>query len=242
MTFYIYTVSSMLILMAALPGFAAGLYHKQRFEVPVAHTQQSWREVWADVRSPGVVLFSLLLFFQFGNEWTVAGWLPIFLVHRVGLSPNAALAMLSAFWLALLLGRVAAQALLVRMSHGRLLGASALSAFFGSLILIATNNHFGAWTGVLLLGGGFAMIYPLVVEKIGHRFPNYHPGFFNGLFSVGITGGLFAPWTIGFLADSYGVWIVMALPLAGTVMVFLLIVAVWFEAMLTSAKPATRAS
>ena len=39
----------------------------------------------------GAVLFALLLFFQFGNEWSIAGWLPLFLIRRVGLSPKAAL-------------------------------------------------------------------------------------------------------------------------------------------------------
>ena len=44
------------------------------------------------------------------------------------------------------------------------------------MILLATDNRFGAISGILLLGGAFAPIYPLVVEKIGHRFPYYHPG------------------------------------------------------------------
>jgi len=233
-TFYVYAVGSLLVLMGLAPGFAAGLYWKTRFPTPVPHTNQSWRQVWADVRSPGAVMFSLLLFFQFGNEWTVAGWLPIFLVHRIGASPDSALLMLAAFWLSLLVGRIVAQALLPRVGHGKLLLASAGAALVGCMILIATNNRFGAWMGLLLVGGGYATIYPLVVEKIGHRFPNYHPGFFNGIFSFGITGGLLAPWLVGYLAHWYGIWTVMALPLAGSFMVFLLLLLLWLEAALTS--------
>ncbi|MBK5292657.1 MAG: MFS transporter [Acidobacteriia bacterium] len=233
-TFYVYAVGSILLLMGLVPSFAAGLYWKARFPVPVLHSQQRWREVWADVKSPGAVMFSLLLFFQFGNEWTVAGWLTIFLVQRVGVSPDSSLMMLAAFWFSLLAGRIVAQALLSRMGHGKLLMGSATSALFGCLILIATNNRFGAWTGLLLLGGGFAMIYPLVVEKIGHRFPNYHPGFFNGIFSFGITGGLLAPWLVGYLAQDLGIWVVMAVPLIGTFMVFLLLILLWVEALLTA--------
>jgi len=30
----------------------------------------------ADFRSPGAVLFALLLFCQFGNEWSIAGGYP----------------------------------------------------------------------------------------------------------------------------------------------------------------------
>ena len=56
-------------------------------------------------------------------------------------------------------------------------------ACWAASILAFTDNLFGAVFGTLLVGFGFAPIYPLVVEKIGVRFPHYHPGFFNGIFS-----------------------------------------------------------
>jgi FHS family glucose/mannose:H+ symporter-like MFS transporter len=134
-----------------------------------------------------------LLFFQFGNEWSIAGWLPLFLVRRLGMSPPASLGMLALYWTALLVGRVAAVAILPKVRHSRLLGSSVLAALFGCLLLEFTNNQFGAGTAVLLLGAGFASIYPLVAEKIGGRFPYYHPVFFSGIFSFALFGGLIAP-------------------------------------------------
>jgi fucose permease len=97
-------------------------------------------------------------------------------------------------------------------------------------MLLATNNMFGAVTGVLLVGGGFASVYPLVVGKIGSRFPYYHPGFFNGIFSFALTGGLLAPWSLGYFTDRWGIGVAMLLPLLGTVMVFMLLVLIWAEA------------
>ena len=84
-------------------------------------------------------------------------------------------------------------AILPRVRHGRLLMGSVLAALFGCLILFFTNNGFGAATGALFVGAGFASIYPLVAEAIGRRFPYYHPGFFNGIFSFALVGGLLAP-------------------------------------------------
>ena len=55
---------------------------------------------------PAAVLLALLLFFQLGNEWALAGWLALFLTQRLGISPAAALLMLALYWLALLVGRV----------------------------------------------------------------------------------------------------------------------------------------
>jgi fucose permease len=236
--FYVYTVPSILILTALIPGFAAGLYGRTRSAMPAPREEQSWREVWRDVRSPGAVLFSLLLFFQTGNEWSIAGWLTIFLIQRLGVSPSTSLLVLAAYWTVLLLGRVAAQGLLPRIKHGRLLMFSAISALTGCIILMFTNNLFGAGVAISLLAGGFSMIYPLVVEKIGDRFPSYHPGVFSGLFSLAVTGGLLAPWTIGYIVDWLGIQFVMAVPLLGTFMVLLLVVLLWVEAVLTGARRA----
>ena len=92
--------------------------------------------------------------------------------------------MLALYWFAFTIGRAASQWILPRARHGRLLLATVTAAMFGCIILSATDNRFGAITGVLLVGLAFAPIYPLVVEKIGHRFPYYHPGFYNGIFSL----------------------------------------------------------
>ena len=44
-------------------------------------------------------------------------------------------------------------------------------------MLLATDNRFGAMSGILLLGGAFAPIYPLVVEKIGQPLSVLPSGF-----------------------------------------------------------------
>jgi fucose permease len=221
-TFYVYTVPSILILLALIPAFFAGIYAKSGFESPPLPQQPSLKETLQDFKSPEAVIFSLLLFIQFGNEWSIAGWLTLFLIQRLGVSPESSLTMLSLYWLALIVGRVCVQSVLARVRHGRLLFTSTLAAVFGCAILLFTNNLFGATVGILLVGGGFAAVYPLVVEKIGVRFPYYHPGFFNGIFSLALTGGLLAPWTLGIYAHFWGIRVVMLLPLLGACAVFVL--------------------
>ena len=44
------------------------------------------------------------------------------------------------------------------------------------------------------------------------------------------AGGMLAPWTLGHFADIWGVGVVMALPLAGTCMVLVLVLLIWLEA------------
>jgi fucose permease len=239
-TYYVYTVPSILVLFAALPGLYAVACYKGNFLHHATVPSLPLTQVLRDFRNPGAVLFSLLLFFQFANEWSMAGWLPLFLIRRLGISPEDSLLLLALYWASLLVGRIISQLILrsqfilKRVNRALLLIGSIVSALLGMLVLVSTNNLFGALMGILFVGAGFASIYPLVVEKIAHRFPYYHPGFYNGLFSLAMTGGFLAPWLLGYFAQAWGIQAVMILPLAGTFMVFLLVLLIMLEAKLSS--------
>jgi hypothetical protein len=232
-TFYAYSVPVILALMALVPGAFAGLYARASYPPGSAGAEPTLRQALADFRSPGAVMFALLLFFQFGNEWSLAGWLPIYLVRRVGLSPKAAVWTLALYWLFLLTGRLGSVAILPRVRHGRLLLGSVVSALFGCLILASTKTGFGAASGVFFVGAGYASMFPLVAEAIGRRFPYYHPGFFNSIFSLALMGGMLAPASLGYAAAVWGVGVVIGIPLLGTCMVMLLILLIWLESKVT---------
>jgi len=234
-TFYLYTAAAVQVWIAVIPAMFGWMYRRTTFPAqppepavdPLPpHTTLS------ELRSTGAVLLSLLLFFQLGNEWALAGWLPLFLSQRLGISPPSALGMLALYWLALTLGRAASQWILPRVRHGRLLLTTVMAAMLGCVILEATDNKFGAITGVLLVGLAFAPIYPLVVEKIGHRFPYYHPGFYNGIFSLAMAGGLLTPGVMGYIASVYGLRMIMLIPLIGSIVVFILLLLIWLESRL----------
>jgi fucose permease len=231
-TYYVFSVTSILALLAVVPLVFAGIYFQTRFSAGAVPDPLP-KQVAADFRKPLAVSFSLLLFFQFGNEWAIAGWLALFLNQRLGISPASSLLLLALYWLALMVGRLVAQSILRKVSHAKLLMCSVVAALFGLLILSFTDNRFGAVVAILTVGAGFAPIYPLVVEKIGAHFSYYHPGYYNGIFSIALTGGLLAPSLLGYLADQWGIRIVMLLPLAGTCLVFLLLLLISLEAKLS---------
>ncbi|HLH00625.1 MAG TPA: MFS transporter [Bryobacteraceae bacterium] len=233
-TYYVYTVPSILILLALIPGFSAGLYAKSRLDAGGVQRGVEFFQLWREFRNPAMALFGLLLFFQFGNEWSLAGWLPLFLTRRLGISPETSLLILALYWAALMVGRILSQLVMGRLKGGALLLGSILSALLGTIVLASTNNRFGAVMGVLFVGAGYASVYPLVVQKIGHRFPEYRPGLYNSLFSVAITGGLLAPWSLGFFANAWGIQAVMILPALGTCMVFVLVLLILLESKLSS--------
>jgi MFS transporter, FHS family, glucose/mannose:H+ symporter len=233
-TFNSYPADIILLIVACIPLFYFLAWLRAgKGPTPAFSEFPSLRQAMQDFRSPGAILFTLLLFFQFGNEWAIAGWLPLFVAQKLGASPATGIALLGCYFAALLIGRIVAQSLLSRIKHSRLLLFSVLGALFGCLLLSLTATVEGAFVAILLLGGGFAAIYPLTAESIEHRFRSYHPGFYNGIFSLGLTGAMLAPTALGLAANFWGIGAIMWLPLFGSIAVFALVLAIWLEARLS---------
>jgi fucose permease len=187
-----------------------------------------------DLRSPIAIQFGLVLMLQCANEWSVGGWLALFLTQRLGVSPSSALLFLSLYYGALVVGRIAVQAILPLIRHGKLLFISVIAASLGFIILSFTDNRFGVVSGILFVGIGFAPVYPLVAERIGDRFPYYDPALYHGIFTVAFAGALLATGGQGYLAAWLGVRSVLIVPMIGSILVSLLLVAIWIEIKLAS--------
>jgi fucose permease len=124
-------------------------------------------------------------------------------------------------------GRIVAARLLRVVKHSRMLAASAFCALFGCTALLAAGSRFGVIVGLLLTGTGFSAIYPLVAERIASRFSYYHPGYFNGIFTFALTGGILAPFALGHLAGGTGLNMIPLAVMAGSCAVFALVLLIW---------------
>jgi len=216
----------LLAVTAIVPAMAGILASLLRIDVREV-SEVSLTDSIEDLHSPLAILFALLLFFQFGNEWSIAGWLPVFLIDRLGLSPATAVTLLALYWGALMAGRIIVVRLLRVVRHGRLLGVSAFCALFGCTALLAAGSRFGVVVGLLLTGAGFSAIYPLVAERIASRFSYYHPGYFNGIFTFALTGGILAPFVLGHLAGEAGLKLIPLAVMIGSCAVFGLVLLIW---------------
>ena len=211
---------------ALVPGVAGFLSGR----VPLPRHSRVWLpmgEAMKDLRSVLAILFALLLFFQFASEWSIAGWLPVFLIDRLGFSPESAVLLLALYWSALTAGRVVASRLLSTVRHSRLLGVSACCALFGCIALLAAGTTMGVVMGILLIGSGFSAIYPLAAERIASRYSYYHPGYFNGIFTFALLGGIFAPFIVGHLAAAGGLLVVPLVAMVSSCAVFGLVLLIW---------------
>jgi len=229
LTYFASSVEIQTALLAIVPLLFGAIYVATTYRAVLRHSAQN--DPLRDLRSIAAVLFSLFLFVQFGNEWAIAGWLPLYLIHRLGSNPAWAIFALAGYFLALMAGRIAVRALLPRIHHAKLLVASIAIAMLGYFLLSFTTALSGAWIALIVIGAGFAPILPLVAETLDDRF-SYHPGFYNGLFSIAITGAMCSPWLLGYVDASLGVRYVMLIPAFGSIVVLVLALLIMLEARL----------
>jgi MFS family permease len=226
-------------LLAALPLFYLFLYlrssHPPARRRAEPRKEDALRETLKDLRSIATVLFSLLVFFQFGNEWALAGWLPLFLIHRLGISPVLALAGLALYFLSLMVGRAIAQPLLANLHHWRMLLASIFLAMTGYLWLSFATTLGAATTAITIIGIAYGPIFPLIAEQLDDRF-SYHPGFYNGTIAIAVSGAMGAPWLLGYIDAYLGMQYVMLIPAFGSVAVLILALLLMLEARLMGAR------
>jgi fucose permease len=193
------------------------------------------RETLKDLRSIATVLFSLVIFFQFACEWAMAGWLPLFLIHTLGINPVSAIWALGLYFFALMGGRLLAQLLLPIVSHKKMLLVSVAGAMTGYLLLSLTGSMVFAFIAAIIVGFSHAPIYPLIAERLDDRF-SYHPGFYTGAISFAMAGATATPWLLGYVAESLGMRAVMLVPAIASIAVLILSILIMVESRLMSGK------
>ena len=153
-------------------------------------------------RSPLLWLCAFILFFQSGNEFTAGGWISTYLQRTHGLGADAAALALAAYWAAIMLGRLLSSRLVRRLRNETLiLGSAALALAAAALMALAPSGAAAA-AGAVLLGLGFAAIYPTTLAIVGGRFAALTGTAFSVAIAVGLVGGMLAPWLAGRIAEA----------------------------------------
>jgi fucose permease len=171
------------------------------------------------IRSPLLWLCGLLLFFQSGNEFTVGGWVTSYLGEVIGLTARAASYVLAGYWAAMMLGRVLSSRIVEGVGTRRLVLATAVTAWVAAVLLAWSPSPAVAVAGVVLLGLGFAAIFPTTLAVVGEAFPHLTGTAFSVVIVIALVGGMTAPWVTGNVAQTYGLARGMLVPVVSCTMI-----------------------
>lgn len=165
-----------------------------------AHAQASWRMVL----KPRMLFLCLMLFFYCGHEMGLNNWLPTSMIHIAGSNELFAASGVSAFWLGLIISRIACSILTQRIYERRLLicgcALGSILLLLGAAIGSQTLLFIGSAGAGLFAGGTIPMIMTLGFS--------WNPGAQGkaamALFIAVTTGSVVFPWIMGIVAEAAG--------------------------------------
>jgi FHS family glucose/mannose:H+ symporter-like MFS transporter len=177
------------------------------------------RQAKSVIKHPLLWLCGLLLFFQSGNEFTAGGWISTFLNEHWGLSPITASFLLAGYWGALMSGRLVSSRIVERIRSETLILGSGLLSLAAALLVVAAPTKELSSLGVILLGLGFAAIFPTTLAIAGEIFASFTGTAFGIIFVIALLGGMLSPWLAGKVAHIYSIQRAMFIPVFNSSMI-----------------------
>jgi fucose permease len=185
----------------------------------------SWREM---AKTRALWLFAAVFFLYPGAETAVGGWVGSY-VSRIGFRGTAMASMMPAFfYAALTVGRALGTAFLRHFSERRVLLAGFAVGAAGIGLMLWTPSLPGVIAGALITGLSFATLYPITVARLSERFGVAARSIGALMFSLASLGPAVISWMVGVISHATGsLRAGMLLPLAATVILFLIHLFEW---------------
>ena len=174
------------------------------------------------VHDPILWLCAFILFFQSGNEFTLGGWISTYFHEVFGAPAMAASLVLAGYWAAVMVGRLAASRIVPRLKNETVVIASAGLSLLAGVLLIAAPGRGWASAGAVLIGLGFAAIYPTTLAIAGEHFAALSGTAFSLIFTVALSGGMLCPWLAGKIGQASGLRQGLLIPVVNCLMIIIL--------------------
>jgi FHS family glucose/mannose:H+ symporter-like MFS transporter len=193
--------------LAAMGGLVAIVFIyflSIRFPAPKQPRGFPLRDAMRLTRDPVILLLGLILFFESGMEITMGGWTAAYVNDVLALPGDRALYFLSLYWFGMTAARLLLGTVLSHLATRRALIPAMALAFTGAMLLTGARTPLPAALGVLLVGAGFATVFPVVLGLVGDRYPHLSGTAFSFVLVMALTGGTLLPLATGILGDRIG--------------------------------------
>jgi FHS family glucose/mannose:H+ symporter-like MFS transporter len=187
-------------LIALLVAGVAVVAFMQRFPPASAGGGFDWDEARRLALDPAVIILALVLFFYSAVEISTAGWTRTFLQQDLRATPQTSKAILTIFWIAMMVGRLAASQVVKFVRGPNLLLGAAMGAVGGLLVVAMAHSVVVASVGIVICGLTYAPVFPTTAGTASTYFPKLFATVFGILMAVGLSAGVILPPAIGYVA------------------------------------------
>ncbi|MDH7605518.1 MAG: MFS transporter, partial [Melioribacter sp.] len=134
-----------------------------------------------------VALMVIAIFLYVGAEVSMSSGIPIYLKEYMGISDYSLWLSWSLFFLPLVIGRYSGAKILNKI-HARKFFLITTSLSIIGLCLLFTSKEYLVYSGIIIVGFGFANIFPLIFSLVIEKFPS-RSNELSGLMITAISGG-----------------------------------------------------
>jgi len=159
--------------------------------------------------NPFILMMFLAIFFYCGAEASMFNRIPSILSENASVTPAMGNIVLI---ISLFVGRFLGGVILQKMSAKKFLGITVAISIIGNLLLFLPYNTFTTWLSFILIGIGFANIFPLVFSICVDHKPEMSNEI-SGLMTTAIVGAAIVPLLTGAMAG-VGIRYAFIVPLA----------------------------
>jgi MFS transporter, FHS family, glucose/mannose:H+ symporter len=152
-----------------------------------------------------LLLFGCILFFESGMEGVVNNWTTTFLQHNGTASSEGALFALSCQVGGLAVARLILSRVLKRFSMWSVLFTGTAIIGAGVLLLMWGGGYPTAIIGLVLMGIGFAPVFPLVLGAVGDVYAALSGTAFSIALVIALIGNMGLNYLVGLVAHHHGI-------------------------------------
>lgn len=164
---------------------------------------------WGFLKEPLFYLVILTLFFYLCAEQGVIGWMITYFKDTELLSPSVSTITASVQWLMILLGRLSAAFLSLKIAKEKLLPVMGVGLVVFFIILIFSKTTFWIMFGIVGFGYSMAGIYPTTVSFAGKLLQKYSMAW-SFILTTASFGSILMPSVIGKIAAGAGIAVGMS--------------------------------
>ena len=195
-------LAAVLFVLAAMAAAVLLYFASVGFPAPTHARDFSVIEARRIVASPAFLVPALIVFLYVGTEQSVFDWQVTFLLGRFAMDKVAAARVLSWFPVAIMLGRIANNRLLMRVSPLPVLLGSTLGAAASLMIISVTHNTLAASAMLFVAGLFMASIFPTTLGVLSGRFADMSGTALGLAITCGWFGSFIVSPAFGFVAHS----------------------------------------
>jgi len=183
------TLIAVILLLAVVPVLVAGY--------PPINTGFEISQFFSLLANRVALVSGLALLFYIGLEVSMGSWITTYL-KSIQCSDEKASGILSFFWIALMVGRLATSQVVKPGMEANLILVAALVAAATIFVMIQAKSQTLAALTVIVVGLCFAPMFPTIVGLTFAKFPAaQHGSVFGTIFAIGLIGGTTIPAWIG---------------------------------------------